>query len=177
MMQKQRIIYIGILLLGCILFILSIYDIVADHGLMQEILVVYGILICLVLLMIFRIQWKKMQKPIDDVVKEFEKTLKGKLQHFQCPQCHGIFAVKKSRQNNKKPFTLTCPDCGHVGRIPSKPLVISASIPEKKSVGVHFRCSNCGEAVSLWAEGTNLHDNIQVYSCPYCGKQQTMHHV
>ncbi len=97
-----------------------------------------------------------------DIVEEFEKTLEGKLYHFKCPTCQGIFAIKKSSRNNKKPFTLTCPDCGTIGKISSSPPVIVEEIPEQKSENIKFKCKSCGERVSIWAEGTDLVQDIQI---------------
>ena len=107
-------------------------------------------------------------------MQEFEKTLEGQLHHFKCPNCNGIFAIKKSKHNNKKTFVLTCPDCGHVGTISSSPKVVVDQIPEKKSVNKNFKCEQCGEWVSIWAEGTDLFSDIHIYSCPYCGEKQSM---
>ena len=36
-------------------------------------------------------------------IEKFEQSLEGRLQHFKCPQCTGVFAVKKSKHNNKIP--------------------------------------------------------------------------
>jgi len=119
--------------------------------------------------------------------------LEGKLYHFKCPNCQGIFAIKKSSRNNKKPFTLTCPDCGTIGKISSSPPVVIEEIPEQKSENIKFKCKNCGEKVSIWAEGTDLVQDIQIYSCPYegtdlvqdiqiyscpyCGEKQSMKNI
>jgi predicted RNA-binding Zn-ribbon protein involved in translation (DUF1610 family) len=177
MIKQYRLALICILLLGILLFIVSLYDIFSDQGWIQEILAVYGILIILVFILLLVNTRKPSAEKINKTVEEFEKTLKGRLHHFKCPKCTGIFAVKKSRQNNKKAFTLTCPDCGYVGRIPSKPTVVEAEIPEKKSVNINFKCSKCGESVSLWAEGTQLHSDIKIHTCPYCGEKQTMKNI
>jgi hypothetical protein len=42
-------------------------------------------------------------------------------------------------------------------------------IPLKKSENVKFKCLYCGESLRIWAEGTEIHQIIQVFSCPFCG--------
>ncbi len=107
-------------------------------------------------------------------IEEFKKTLKGGLNHFKCPNCKGIFAIKRSKNNNKKPIKMTCPDCGILGIIPSNPLCIEEEIPEKKSLKTNFKCLICGEEITIWAEGTDLYNNTQVFSCPFCGTKKPL---
>ena len=64
---------------------------------------------------------------------------------------------------------MTCPDCGAIGVIPPNPIFVEEEIPEKKSLKVNFRCGVCGEGVTIWAEGTDLYKETQVYTCPFCG--------
>ena len=108
-------------------------------------------------------------------IEEFEKTLKGGLFHFKCQICGGIFAIKKSRANNKKKVKMNCPDCGAMGIIPENPLCIEEDIPEKKSTKAVFRCKICGEGVTIWAEGSDLYSNTQVFTCPFCGVEKPLH--
>jgi predicted RNA-binding Zn-ribbon protein involved in translation (DUF1610 family) len=116
------------------------------------------------------------KKPVTtkNAVKEFEKTLEGKLHHFKCPSCNGIFAIKKSKHENRKPFKLTCPDCGYVGTIPTVPKIIEDEIPDEKSVKTKFICQKCGEFISVWAEGVDLFKNVKIFTCPYCGNKDSM---
>lgn len=116
------------------------------------------------------------RKPVRQIgsVEEFEKSLKGGLYHFKCPTCYGIFAVKKSKSNDKRPVKMNCPDCGSFGFIPPNPVCIKAEIPEKKSIKANFRCIECGEGITVWAEGKDLYDNIIVYSCPFCGVEKKL---
>ena len=72
---------------------------------------------------------------------------------------------------------MTCPDCGIIGKISSSPPVIVEEIPEQKSENIKFKCKSCGERVSIWAEGTDLVQDIQIYSCPYCGEKQFMKNI
>ena len=111
------------------------------------------------------------------MVGQFKKTLRGGLYHFKCPSCNGIFAIKKSRGDNKKSIKMTCPNCGEIGYIPVKPTCVEEEIPEKKSVNVIFRCTSCGEGITVWSEGAELTPSIKVYSCPFCGKEKTMTRV
>ena len=93
---------------------------------------------------------------------------------FKCPSCCGIFAIKKTRGNDKKTFNMTCPDCGIIGHIPAEPQVIEEEIPEKKSECINFKCKSCGEGVTIWAEGRELYQELDVLSCPFCGLNHTM---
>jgi predicted RNA-binding Zn-ribbon protein involved in translation (DUF1610 family) len=171
--SRRTLPFIGIIILAFIVLIFSIWDIVYHEQWLERIVALYGILIILTLL--FLVSKEKKTPVVKKNVDEFEKSLKGKLHHFKCPSCGGIFAIKKSKHNNKKPFSLTCPDCGTTGTVPSKPAQIIEEIPEKKSVNKNFRCEVCGEWITVWAEGTNLISDIHVFSCPYCGTKQHMH--
>jgi predicted RNA-binding Zn-ribbon protein involved in translation (DUF1610 family) len=165
--------FVGIICLAFLVLLFSILDILYNEKWLERIIALYGILIILTLLFLVSKEWKK---PVEKkTVDEFEKSLKGRLQHFKCPSCGGVFAIKKSKHNNKKPFTLTCPDCGTTGTVPSKPSQIVEEIPEKKSVHKKFRCESCGEWIMVWAEGADIVSDIRVYSCPYCGTKQDLH--
>jgi predicted RNA-binding Zn-ribbon protein involved in translation (DUF1610 family) len=120
---------------------------------------------------------KKQEEMVYKSIEEFEKTLKGRLYHFQCQNCQGIFAIKKSKKNNKKSVKLTCPDCGCIGVIPPVPKKIEMKIPKQKSINANFRCNNCGEKVTIWAEGTKLYECTSVFSCPYCGETKPMSRI
>jgi predicted RNA-binding Zn-ribbon protein involved in translation (DUF1610 family) len=164
--------FIGIILLAILVLLFSIWDILYNEKWLERIIALYGILLILTLLFLVS---KEMRKPVlKKTVDDFEKTLEGRLQHFKCPSCGGFFAIKKSKQNNKKPFTLTCPDCGTTGTVPSTPTQIVEEIPEKKSAHKKFRCDCCGEWILVWAEGADIIRDIRVYSCPYCGEKQDL---
>jgi predicted RNA-binding Zn-ribbon protein involved in translation (DUF1610 family) len=170
--KQLRLSFLGILLIALILFLISLWDIFNDQQWYQTILAIYGIILLLAIVMLF-IGREEISKT-DDTVKIFEKTLEGKLHHFKCPSCDGIFAIKKSKANNKRSFTLTCPDCGTLGSIPAKPQTVIDRIPEQKSMKTRFKCSNCGEWVTIWAEGAPLFSHIHVFSCPYCGENKPL---
>ena len=138
---------------------------------MQAVFACFGIFLILMFILL-GIQVKKPESISEGTAESFEKTLHGKLHHFKCPSCNGIFAIKKSKQNNKKAFMLTCPDCGFIGQISSSPKTIEDIIPEKKSNKIRFQCKKCYEWISLWAEGTELHPKVTIFSCPYCGEKQ-----
>ncbi|UCF12834.1 MAG: hypothetical protein JSW06_00905 [Thermoplasmatales archaeon] len=165
--------FVAIVLLACAVLFLSIWSIVYEDQWLQSILALYGVLIILLVVLV-SLSSKKKPKEFNNAAKEFKKTLGGKLYHFKCPSCNGIFAIKKSKRDNKKPFKLTCPDCGNVGSIPTSPKLVVEKIPKQKSVKKRFECKNCGEFVSIWAEGTNLFHAVKIHSCPYCGKKQSM---
>ena len=173
---QHKLLFAAVILSSIIVLFFSIFDILYDEQWLQIVLAVYAVLIIFTIVLLFFAPAKKTAVS-KDIVEEFEKTLEGKLYHFKCPNCQGIFAIKKSSRNNKKPFTLTCPDCGTIGKIASSPPVVVEEIPEQKSENIKFKCRNCGERVSIWAEGTELFKNIQIYSCPYCGEKQPMKNI
>ena len=175
-LTRSKLLFTVIMLLSIVVLFSSLFDIIYEKQWLQIILTLYAILIIFTIVLLFLKPTKKIVES-GDIVEEFEKTLEGKLYHFKCPNCNGIFAIKKSKHNNKKPFTLTCPDCGTVGKISSSPLVVVEEIPEQKSENIKFKCKNCGERVSIWAEGTDLVQDVQIYSCPYCGEGQSMKNI
>ena len=161
-----------VLIIGFLITIFGIFDIIFNLGLIVIIFVVYILLILYsIYLIFFR---KKKEEVFVSLFEEFEKSLTGELFHFKCPNCNGIFAIKKSKSDNKKNIKLTCPDCGTIGVIPPNPTFIEEEIPEKKSVKANFRCGICGEGIAIWAEGKDLFNNTKVFSCPFCGKLNTM---
>jgi predicted RNA-binding Zn-ribbon protein involved in translation (DUF1610 family) len=172
---RRTVPFIAIIFFAFLVFIFSLWDILNHEQWLERIIALYGILVLLTFL--FLVSREKKKPVIQKSVDTFEKSLEGKLQHFKCPSCGGIFAIKKSNQNNKEPFTLTCPDCGMTGSIPSKPTQIHEEIPDKKSVHKNFQCQNCGEWVMVWAEGKDMiqDQNVHVHSCPYCGAKQDLH--
>lgn len=161
-----------ILILGFWVLFFSLYDIATGRNWILIILTLYAVLIILSVTLILYLYNKKPSIPY--TVEEFEKRLKGELYHFKCPSCGGIFAIKKSRGNNKKMIRMTCPDCGIVGIIPPNPVSVEGEIPEKKSAKVNFKCNSCGEGVTVWAEGAKLYKKVSVYTCPFCGGQEPL---
>jgi len=170
---KNKLPYFLIFFIACVLLFISLWSIVYENQWFQNILAFYGILIILVAVLLF-FSLKKKTTDIVHAIKEFEKTLQGKLHHFKCPMCNGIFAIKKSKRNNKKSFILTCPDCGNIGKISRTPKSVIEKIPKRKSSKKNFKCKNCGEFVSIWAEGTEIFHEMKINSCPYCGNEQSM---
>jgi len=63
---------------------------------------------------------------------------------------------------------------GALGFPAPNPAFVEEEIPEKKSVKANFKCDICGEGISIWAEGKDIINNTQVFSCPFCGKKNTM---
>lgn len=172
--NKGQWLFILLILLGFWVLFFSFWEVIFDKGWTLLILASYGILLILSFVLIFL----KSKKPVsEDTVEEFEKTLRGRLSHFKCPNCYGVFAIKKSRHNNKQSFKMTCPDCGDVAVVSPTPKSVVEEIPEKKSVNVNFKCTNCGEGVTVWAEGAELYPYVHVFSCPYCGMKKTMSRV
>ncbi len=159
-------------LLAFWVLVFSLFDVVFNKGWQLVLILLYVLLIILFIVLLLLKANQKLKTYIS--IEAFEKTLKGGLYHFKCPKCSGIFAVKKTRKNDKKPVKITCPDCGQIGVIPVHPLCIEEDIPEKKSVKANFRCDSCGEGVTIWAEGADLYDNTSVLSCPFCGIEKPL---
>ncbi len=174
---KQSWLLIILIILGFCMLLFSLYDIIFDMELIVVSLLSYAVLIIFLIILIY-IKLKRKKVPVEmDVVEEFEKTLEGGLYHFKCPTCEGFFAVKKSKGDNKQYVKMTCPDCGEIGIIPPNPVSVEEEIPEKKSIKANFKCESCGEGITIWAEGTDLYKKLHVYSCPYCGEDETMRKV
>lgn len=171
--NRSNLPFIGIIIFACMVLIFSLWDIIYHEKWLERIIALYGILI--ILCVLFLVSKEKKNLFAGTVVEDFEKSLSGKLQHFKCPSCGGLFAIKKSNLNNKKPFRLTCPDCGETGIVSSNSEKILEEIPEKKSMYKKFICEYCGEWMMVWAEGTDIIKDVQVYSCPYCGTKQDLH--
>lgn len=169
---KNNSIFFLILVISFWVFVFTIYDILFRKNWEIYLIVSYIILFILFFVTFFLINSKETESIPS--IEEFEKTLKGGLFHFKCPICGGIFAIKKSRGNNKKKVRMNCPDCGAVGIIPANPSCIVEQIPEKKSIKKNFRCSNCGEGITVWAEGQDLYNDITVYTCPFCGIEKPL---
>ncbi|HER45552.1 MAG TPA: hypothetical protein ENO12_01905 [Thermoplasmatales archaeon] len=169
---RRNLPFLGIIIFAFLVLIFSLWDILNNEQWLERIIALYGILI--ILCVLFLVSKEKKQPSVAKTVDAFEQSLKGKLQHFKCPSCGGIFAIKKSKQNNKKPFILTCPDCGMTGTVPSQPSKILEEIPEKKSVHKRFTCEHCGEWMMVWAEGADIVNDVHVYSCPYCGTKHDL---
>jgi predicted RNA-binding Zn-ribbon protein involved in translation (DUF1610 family) len=171
---KESLLIIFFIFIGFLFVILSVFDVLYDIGLIFVSIPALIVVIFIFMYLIFKRSRTKIVPVEMDVVEEFEKTLEGGLYHFKCPTCNGYFAIKKSKGDNKKYVKMTCPDCGAMGVIPPKPATIEEIVPEKKSIKANFRCEICNEALTIWAEGTDLYKKLKVYTCPYCGKIESM---
>ena len=167
----KNITFVSLLILALILFVFTIFDILLDWG-FSVYLVLGNVLILVLLILSMIIFYSKQFIPIS--VNEFEKSLSGGLFHFKCPVCGGIFAIKKSKGNKGIITKMTCPDCGVIGVIPKNPVSVVEEIPEKKSLKANFRCKNCGEGVTVWAEGSDLYNDTKVLICPFCHHKKTL---
>ena len=47
-------------------------------------------------------------------------------------------------------------------------------IPEKKSIGINFKCTSCGEGLTIWAEGADLKPGLCLFSCPFCDTEKPL---
>lgn len=172
---KDFNLYFLIILIAFWIMVFSLWDIIFDKGWSAIILGAYALIIIFTLILTIL----ELKEPVvqDDPIQDFEKKIKGGLYHFKCQNCNGIFAIKRSRKNDKKPIKMNCPDCGKVGIIPSVPSKIKAEIPEKKSPNINFECSICGEAITIWAEGAEMYPYTHIYNCPFCGEQKEMNRI
>lgn len=175
---NRKVTIIVMIVLICILLFFTLWDIIYEKQLLQlldfifereilqRILILYIIFIILLIFLIFLQKSKKFEAVLQSR-RIFEKLLEDKLLYFKCPKCNEVFTIKKSRENENKPFIITCPSCGVIGRIPS----------ESKSIGNKFTCKNCGEQVLIWAENTKSPHKVEVFTCPYCGEKQSMKNI
>lgn len=171
-LSQSRFLLRFIILGATLVLLLSLFDIIFELQWLQNIVGIYGTLILFSIILLFIISTQS--KKTTDPVSNFKKRLEGKLCHYKCPNCSGIFAVKKSKLNNNKKYSMTCPECGYIGAISPNPKQIFFNIPKAKSESKQFICKNCGESVTVWAEGSTLLKNIKIYSCPYCGINRLM---
>lgn len=173
---KGSLPFIILIIIGLGVLIFSMIDILLNKELIIVTLASYAVLIFLIIIL-FILRLRRPVFIVVDPIEEFEKTLTGELHHFKCPTCSGIFAVKKSIGDNNKFVKINCPDCGAIGFLSPNPAEIEADIPEKKSIKANFKCISCGEGITLWAEGTNLNEEVRVHACPYCGEYETMSRI
>jgi len=168
--------FIILIILSIWVLFFSVWDILSDKGWFN--VIVASFILILILTAVFLILRFMKTFDVVETFEEFEKTLHGGLFHFKCPVCYGFFAIKKSKENNDKYVKMNCPDCGALGIIPPhSDNALEEEIPEKKSVGKNFRCSFCLEGITIWAEGAELKENIVVYTCPFCGTENSMNPV
>ncbi|MEF8879410.1 MAG: hypothetical protein V5A64_03350 [Candidatus Thermoplasmatota archaeon] len=170
---KTKFPWITIAFLAVVITIFSFINILYGKNWGDILLAAYFLLFILGFTIFFVASSKILSK--SSSIEEFEKTLKGGLYHFKCPHCNGVFAIKKSTGENKNALKMNCPDCGKTGIIPGyQTMVVEEEIPEKKSPGVNFRCNRCNERLTIWAEGANIHPDLKVFNCPFCGEQEAM---
>jgi predicted RNA-binding Zn-ribbon protein involved in translation (DUF1610 family) len=144
---------------------IQFFDFISGRQMLLRLIILYCILAIFIIIVLFSTTKKKYDK-ISQSRRIYEKIIGQKYYQFKCPKCKEIITIKKLKNNANDSLITSCPSCGTIGRIP---------IP--KSSEIKFECSNCGEQVSLWTEGANTSHDVKVYSCPYCGKKQTMQNI
>jgi len=168
--------YIVIIISAFWITIFSIIDTILDKDWTNYILASLTLLLILSIILLVMSYLKTFNLPVN--YEEFQKTLKGGLYHYKCPECKGYFAIKKSKKNNNKIVKMNCPDCGKIGFIiPRSEKFVEEEIPEKKSIGLNYRCLQCGEGITIWAEGSDLHPKIKVFTCPFCGSDKNLKQI
>jgi predicted RNA-binding Zn-ribbon protein involved in translation (DUF1610 family) len=163
--------FVLIIIIGFWLLFFSIFGVLIGIEWILFLLIALAFLLLITIFLLIR------GVPQIYIIEDFEKKLQGKLYHFKCPNCDGIFAVKKTKQNNKKRFKMTCPDCGKISMVIPNPFIFEEEIPEEKSLNINFKCRSCGEGLMVWAEGSNLYPNVKVFSCPYCGRLKNLQRI
>ena len=129
---KSILPWIAIILLTCVVLFFTLRDIIYEKQLLQlldytfkrqmlqRIIILYGILAIFTIVLIFSRLTKKFEA-VSRSGRKFERSLKSKLHHFKCPNCNGIFTIKKSKDTDNRSVIITCPRCMAIGRIPPKP--------------------------------------------------------
>ena len=145
---------------------IQLFDFLSERQLLLRVIILYCILAIFIIIVIYT-QTKKKYATISKSRRLFDRLIGSKFYQFKCPKCKEIFTIKKLKSNAESSFITTCPCCGTIGRIPPMP----------KSTEIKFECKNCGEQVSLWSGEAETTNKIKVFSCPYCGKKQTMKNV
>jgi DNA-directed RNA polymerase subunit RPC12/RpoP len=175
--MKLRLLHNNFLILippfiAMILLVVALWDFITDQQFILPILALYAILFILTIVFLFlRINAQPLG---NNAVKLFEKSLKSSLHHFKCPHCSALFALKKSKIDNRKPFILYCPSCNTRGLISSKSTVIMERIPQVKSPRTKYQCTKCLEWITIWSEGSILQPKTEILSCPYCGSSKPL---
>ncbi len=164
--MQKKLLFLLIILTAITTFILSLWDILYQNDWFASIMAAYGILF-IGSILIFIIEKKIPTTKIED-------TLKGDISHYKCPQCNYIFTLKKSKKNNHHSFAFVCPTCGTKGTISDHPTIVQEDIPDQKSMITTFICKRCGEWVSVWSQGKTTLKDLQIGTCPFCGKEGTM---
>ena len=162
----RRWIFMMIGVAGGLIFFFSLWDVSFEYGFQWFYILSYIFLLIGGIILLFFLD--RVVDTNSNHIEIFEKSLKGRLNHFKCPFCHGVFAIKESCKMKNREYILTCPDCGHLGRISISHPIIFQEVPHQKSKNVHLECAYCGEHVKIWAEGTTLYPYISVFSCPFC---------
>ena len=129
---KSKIPLVVLILLTCVVVFLTLWDIIYEKQLLQlldfiferqmlqRMLALYGILTIFAIVLTFSRTTKK-SEAYSWSGRKFEKSLESKLHHFKCPNCNGIFTIKKSKGSANRSFIIACPCCRTIGRIPSNP--------------------------------------------------------
>ena len=175
--KNKKLLFVIIILILVVLFftvwdifydeqLVQLFDFISERQMLQRMLILYAILAIFTILVIY-LQTKKKYVTTSRSRRIFEKSAGNKSTHFICPKCNEIFMIKKLKSNEDSSFITTCPCCGAIGRIPPMP----------KSLEIKFECTNCGEQVAIWPGVTESSQKVIVYSCPYCGKKQTMKNI
>ncbi len=165
MTKRQHIlIAIGLIAGACVIFSLSVYDIVTAQGWMLPLLSAYGLLLLPVLLLFAapRLLEAAPTGPVQDARR-----------HFKCPKCGELFSVT-APQDSERPFSLSCPACGYVGTIRKGAPRTTGPSPAVSAERM-FICRSCGTHITVGDTGNETKEQVQVLSCPSCGAQQPLH--
>ncbi|MFO7677317.1 MAG: hypothetical protein R6V50_02910 [Thermoplasmatota archaeon] len=157
------------IILSIVVFLISFYDILYEKGWTIVVFALYAVFFIIALSLLFILPAIKENDTGISKTKSLKK-LERELNNYKCPECKAIFSIKKTQSNTNKPFTITCPTCGIIGKITPSPGIVIDTIPDKKSDSIVFTCHNCKERFSIWIEGKDITKDFKVYSCPYCGK-------
>jgi hypothetical protein len=99
--------------------LLELIDFILQRDMLPRILLMYAILTIFAIVLIYSYATKK-SEIVSLYGRIFEEPLGRKMRHFKCPNCNAIFTIKKSKFDNKKKSTITCPSCKTVGYSPTK---------------------------------------------------------
>ena len=77
----RKLLFLVIIILSIVVLFSSMFDIVYGKEWLQIILAIYAVLIIFTIVLLFLAPAKKVVES-KDIVEEFEKTLEGKLYHF-----------------------------------------------------------------------------------------------
>ncbi|MGB0653261.1 MAG: hypothetical protein ACPGQL_08680 [Thermoplasmatota archaeon] len=169
---RRRAAYGWIIVLAIVVFAFSIIDILfLDEVSELGVYAIYAVLAIWAIIMYFSL---RKAQPKEEPVEEFEAEAvyePADRQHgvLACPSCKHLFQFGAEHFEQRRNVPFSCPECGHVARLPpAGRQPIESLIPKEP---VHERVYHCDSCDESWDIGTFGHapKMSRFEACPYCG--------